>query len=474
MAKIIGRQDELRVLDRLKRSDRSEFLALYGRRRVGKTYLIREYYDNQFAFHLTGLANAATSQQLLNFDLQLQRFSSKEFQASNNWIEAFFKLIEHLESISSNEKKVIFIDELPWLDTRNSDFISGLEHFWNNWADGQKNILLIVCGSAASWMINNVIESKGGLHNRLTARMKIQPFNLKETSEFLRERGCNFTPNQVVLLYMVMGGVPFYLEQIHKGQSVAQVIQSVFFDSNAPLKNEFKQLYKALFRKHAVYEKTVEILASKSKGLTRTELIETGKLRSGGTMSKVLMELEESGFITSYTSLDSKKKNTVYRLSDFYTSFYFRFIIVANQKKEQNYWLNIQNQPVFNTWKRLAFEQVCLAHVKEIKLALGISEVNSFQDTWSGQTNGQKIQIDFLIDRQDQVINIVECKFSNDEFIIDKEYAANLRRKIGVFQNATKTKKAINLLMISSYGVLENEYFLELVQNSLDTEIFFK
>lgn len=473
MKEIIGRFEEKNVLERLKLSDRSEFLALYGRRRVGKTYLVREYFKNQFAFHLTGLANATTAQQLLNFDLQIKRLSSKEYVTSKNWIEAFFTLTDYLESIDTKDKKVIFIDELPWLDTRNSDFISGLEHFWNNWADGQKNIFLIVCGSAASWMINNVIQSKGGLHNRLTERMKIHPFTLKETAEFIKQKGCNFTSNQLILLYMVMGGIPYYLEVIQKGKSVAQVIQSAFFDMNAPLKDEFKQLYKALFKKHEIYEKTVQILATKNNGFTRTELINTGKLSSGGTMTKVLEELEESGFITAYSSIDNKNKNRIYRLSDFYTAFYFRFIAKAQQKKEENYWLNIQNQPIFNTWKGIAFEQVCLSHVKEIKSALGISGVVSNQDTWVGSANDEKVQIDFLIDRQDQVINLVECKFSNDEFVINKEYAANLRRKISVFQNSTKTKKVVNLTMITSFGVLKNEYYLELVQNSLETEIFF-
>jgi len=422
MKEIIGRFEEKRVLDRLKLSDRSEFLALFGRRRVGKTFLVREYFNNQFAFHLTGLANATTSQQLLNFDLQLKRVSSKEYANSKNWIVAFFSF---------------------------------------------------VCGSAASWMINNVIQSKGGLHNRLTARIKIQPFSLKETADFIKHKGCSFTPNQIVLLYMVMGGIPYYLEAISKGKSVAQIIQCAFFDENAPLKDEFKQLYKALFKKHDIYEKTVEILASKNKGFTRTELINTGELSSGGTITKVLEELEESGFITAYSSFDNKKKNTVFRLSDFYTSFYFRFIAKAQQKKEPNYWQNIQNQPVFNTWKGIAFEQVCLAHVKEIKSALGISGVISYHDTWIGSANDQKVQIDFLIDRQDQVINLIECKFLNDEFVIDKEYALKLRRKISVFKDATKTKKALHFTLITSFGVLKNEYYFELVQNSLETDLFF-
>ncbi len=472
MAKIIGRKNQIATLNRLKESNRSEFLALYGRRRVGKTFLIREYFKSNFAFHLTGIANATTAQQLFNFDLQLKHFSKKEFAPSKSWLEAFFNLRDYLTTIETTEKKVIFLDELPWLDTKNADFISGLEHFWNSWADAQGNVLLIVCGSAASWMLNNLIHNRGGLHNRLTERMKIEPFNLCETAEFLTNKGCLFTQTQVVLLYMTMGGIPYYLEAVPKGKSVPQVVQKLFFDPQALLRDEFKQLYRALFRKHEVYEKVVQLLSTKNSGFTRSEILDKSNFNSGGTISKVLMELEESGFITSYSSMDTKIKNKLYRLSDFYTNFYFRFI-VNSQSNEENYWINIQNQPIYNSWKGIAFESVCLAHPNEIKKALGISGIVSRQSTWIGTADGEKAQIDFLIDRQDQVITICECKFSSDDFVIDKAYAAQLRRKIAVFKRATKTKKVVFLTFISSYGLQKNEYAFELVQDSLDVSIFF-
>lgn len=472
MAKIIGRRSQIATLNRLKESKRSEFLALYGRRRVGKTYLIREYFESNFAFHLTGIANATTAQQLFNFDLQLKRFSKKEYAPSKNWLEAFFNLENYLSTLDSTEKKVIFLDELPWLDNKNADFISGLEHFWNSWADAQGNILLIVCGSAASWMLNNLIHNRGGLHNRLTERMKIHPFNLSETAEFLENKGCLFTPTQVVLLYMTMGGIPYYLEAVPKGKSVPQVVQQLFFDKQAPLRDEFKQLYRALFKKHEVYEKVVQLLATKNSGFKRTEIVKNSDFNSGGTISKVLMELEESGFITSYISIDAKIKNKLYRLSDFYTNFYFRFIANGNSYDE-NYWINIQNQPQYNSWKGIAFESVCLMHADEIKKALGISGIVSRQSTWIGTAEEEKAQIDFLIDRQDQVITICECKFSSDDFVIDKAYAAQLRRKIAVFKRATNTKKTVFLTFISSYGLQKNEYAFELVQDSFDISIFF-
>ena len=473
MKEIIGRYEEQQTIQKLHTSNRSEFLALYGRRRVGKTFLVREYFQNRFAFYLTGIANANTDQQLLNFDLQLQRLTGSELQRSSNWIEAFYKLRTYLSQQNPAEKQVLFFDELPWLDTNGSDFIQGLEHFWNNWADGQKNIFLIVCGSAASWMINNLINTAGGLHNRLTHQMKIMPFTLKETADFLQSKGCQFTQQQVILLYMTMGGIPYYLEQVPTEKSAAQAIQHLFFDQNAKLHSEFNQLYRALFRKHETYEKVVEILSGKSLGFTRTELVQKGQLQSGGTLTKILFELEESGFITSYPSLDNKAKNTVYRLSDFYTAFFFKFL--KNYKaSDDSYWLNIQNQPTFNAWKGLAFEQVCLSHVPQIKKALGISGVHSKQSAWIGEANDQKAQVDLLIDRQDQVINLCECKFSNDDFTIDKDYAAQLRRKMEVFKTATKTKKVVWLTFITTYGLQTNAYSNELVQKSITSDALFE
>lgn len=472
MKNIIGRKAELDKFKRFTTSEKSEFVALFGRRRVGKTFLIREYFANNFTFQLTGIANATTEEQLLNFDLQLQQFQKGELIKTKNWIEAFHKLSKYLETVKIKEKKVIFLDELPWLDTKNSDFIKGLEHFWNSWADRQSNVILIVCGSAASWMINNLIQSRGGLHNRLTERIKIYPFNLKETKDFLVSKGCQLTAQQIVNLYMTTGGIPYYLEHVPKGKSTTQIIQYLFFDTNSPLKDEFKQLYRALFKKHEIYEKIVEVLASKNYGMTRSELIEKGKFKSGGTITKVLIELEESGFINSYTPYDKKQKNTNYRLSDFYTSFYFRFL-KDFKYREENYWINLENQPIQNNWKGLAFEQVCLSHISEIKTALGISGMFSHQSSWFGEAFEEKAQIDFLLERQDQVINLFECKFWADKFVIDKDYAAQLRRKIAVFKNATQTKKSVFLTMISTYGTQMNEHSLELVQNDITIDAFF-
>lgn len=470
---IIGRKKEQLKLENLLKSKKSEFLAVYGRRRVGKTFLIREFFNYSFDFQVSGLANASTQQQLFNFDTTLRKQSNLFFEhPSENWLVAFQRLIEHLENRSGNDKIVLFFDELSWFDTPSSDFIIGFEHFWNSWATNRKDVLLIVCGSAASWMVNVLINNSGGLHNRITQKMKIEPFTLQETEEMLLAKNCVLERYQITQLYMVLGGIPYYLDAIQPHLSAPQNIQELLFDKSGLLKNEFFNLYRSLFKKYEIYEKIVEVLSTKNEGLQRSQIIKQSGISSGGTLTKVLADLEESGFICSYISLDSKQKNTLYRLSDYYTAFYFRFI--KNGKYQgRDAWTNLIDNPTQRTWQGFAFEQICLDHVWQIKKALGISGVQSNNVAWKGGTSEKSAQIDLLIDRRDQVINLCECKFSLDTFSINKGYAENLRSKINIFKAVTKTKKSVFLTMITTYGVEKNKYANLLVQNDITLDALF-
>jgi uncharacterized protein len=471
---IIGRKKEINKIDNILISKKSEFLALYGRRRVGKTFLIKEYFNYKFDFYITGVANANTSQQLFNFDSEIRKQSKLIFDSSSaNWLIAFQRLKDHLENIENQEKKVIFIDELPWFDTFASDFMIALEHFWNSWATNRKDIVLIVCGSAASWMINELINNTGGLHNRVTQKIKIEPFNLKETEEFFLSKNAAFDRYQIVQLYMCLGGIPYYLEAVEPTLSASQNIQQLFFEKSGLLRNEFFNLYRSLFKKHEIYEKIVEVLSKKTSGLLRSEIVKNSNISSGGTLSKTLTDLEESGFITSYASLDKKLKDINYRLSDYYTSFYFKFLKDGKFLGE-NTWLNLVGNSEHNTWQGFSFEQVCLDHVNQIKKKLGISGIISNNITWRGKVEEKSAQIDLLIERKDQVINLCECKFSIDSFIIDKEYSEKIRSKISIFKTASKTKKAVFFTMITSYGVVPNKYANLLLQNEVTMEHLFE
>jgi uncharacterized protein len=470
---IVGRKKELQKLDNITKSKKSEFLTVYGRRRVGKTFLIREYFDYTFDFTVSGLANAETTQQLFNFDTAIGKQSNLIFEtASNNWLVAFQRLIDLLENIKHTNKKVIFLDELSWFDTPSSDFMMGLEHFWNSWASNRKDVLLIVCGSAASWMVNVLINNSGGLHNRITQKMKIEPFNLQETEEMLVSKNCVLDRYQIVQLYMILGGIPYYLEAIQPHLSTPQNIQELLFDKSGLLKNEFFNLYRSLFRKYDIYEKVVEVLSTKTEGLQRSDVIKLSGIGSGGTLTKVLADLEESGFITSYISLNNKQKNITYRLSDYYTAFYFKFIKNGLHQGE-NSWINMIDNPTQRAWQGYSFEQICIDHIGQIKKALGISGVQSAHASWRGGTTEKSAQIDLLIDRRDQVINLCECKFSLDTYAIDKEYSEKLRSKINTFKMVSKTRKAVFMTMITTYGVEKNKYASLLVQNEVTMDDLF-
>jgi AAA+ ATPase superfamily predicted ATPase len=472
MMEIIGRKSELSHLRKLNEATSSSFVAIYGRRRVGKTYLIRNAFDNQFDFYVTGMWKVNLAQQLANFHVALIKYDlqAKAEEPANDWFTAFQQLAKLLESGKSG-KKIVFLDELPWFDTAQSGFVSALEHFWNSWASARTDIILVVCGSAAGWMINKLINNKGGLHNRVTHRIRLEPFTLNECEEFFKYKGANFDRYQVIQLYMAMGGIPFYLEQIVAGQSAAQNINRMCFQKDGMLRNEFDNLYRSLFDKAEKHIAIVEALSKKAKGLTRENLIKEAKLPSGGSFTRVLVELEESGFIRKYTAYGNKERNSLYQLTDFYSLFYLKFI-KNSSKLDENSWLNELDSPVQRAWSGYAFEQVCLAHINQIKQFLGISGVQTATSSWisSGRLGAQ---IDLLIDRRDHVINICEMKFSLNSFTIDKKYAEELRNKIGVFKEESKTRKSVFLTMITTFGLAQNQYSMSLVQNDLTMDVLF-
>jgi uncharacterized protein len=469
---MIGREQERVLFQKIKKSSSSEFVAVYGRRRVGKTYLIREAFENNFTFHLTGLANASLYQQLVNFHTTLQkRNPRKEISIPATWFEAFQQLIEYAEN-SKEDRKIIFIDELPWIDTAKSNCISALEHFWNHWASARKDIVLIVCGSAASWMLNKLINNKGGLHNRITQQIKLMPFTLKECEQFLAEKKINWNRYQIVEAYMIMGGIPYYWNALEAGKSAAQNIDTLFFSENGLLKNEFQNLYASLFKNPESHLTIVEALGTKAKGLSRDEIIKYTKSSSSGSTTKIIDELEASGFIRKYYSFNKKAKQSIYQLVDLYSLFYLRFF-KENKSATENFWINTLDTPAHRTWSGYAFEMVCLLHSYQIKKKLGIQGIQSSESSWRSNNQKKGAQIDLVIDRKDETVTICEMKFSINPFTIDKKYEENLRNKLGAFRSETKTRKAVMLAMITTYGIKQNQYSLGLVQNDLTMDCLF-
>jgi AAA+ ATPase superfamily predicted ATPase len=464
MNRIIGRINEQAELSRFEKSPVSEFVAIYGRRRVGKTFLVSEYFASRFDFYLTGLANSNTRMQLINFQLALRQAGNTDALVPKNWLYAFNELKSLLEK-SKRQKKIVFLDELPWMDAPKSDFISALENFWNSWASARKDIILIACGSSTSWMMSKLINNKGGLHNRITQRLKIQPFTLSECKNYLSDAGIVWENYQTAEAYMVFGGIPYYWSLLKKGLSLAQNIDNLFFSDSGTLRDEFKNLYAALFKNSEKYIQIVEIIGKKSKGLTRNEIIKYSAEKSGGGLSKILEDLESCGFIRSYQFIYKKQRDKIYQLTDFYTLFYFNFIN-TNNPKSHNCWSSMIDSPVHRTWTGYAFERVCMEHIPQIKQRLGISGVHTRYASWRSRERLNGAQVDLLIDRNDSVINLCEIKYSINPFAIDKKYAESLRNKIGTFRQETETHKSVFLTFISTFGLKQNGYS-GIVQNEV-------
>ena len=469
---IIGRKEEQQILHSAAQSENSEFVAVYGRRRVGKTYLIRETFGYKFTFQHTGLAKGNTKEQLFSFAISLRDAGYDDCPIPKSWLEAFSLLSAYLKN-STDEKKIVFLDELPWMDTPRSNFISAFEHFWNGWASARKDIVLIICGSATSWIINKVINDHGGLHNRVTKQIALQPFTLKECEMFAQSKGLEMSRYQLAECYMVFGGIPYYWSLLEKGLSLAQNIDKIIFAKNGKLSNEFNQLYASLFKSPEQYIDIVTALGKKKAGMTREEIIAATDKYSNGALSKVLDELEYCGFIRKYNGFDKKSKQAIYQLIDNYTLFYFKFI-QQNENNDEHFWSASIDSAMHRAWSGLAFERLCMAHTQQIKAALGIAGVLSNVYSWrkGADEMSDGAQIDLLIDRKDQVINLCEMKYSLSEYVIDAEYERKLRNKKSVFIDTTNTRKAVHLTMVTTFGIKANAHS-GIVQNEITLEDLF-
>ena len=470
---LIGRKKEMKILENAYQAEESKFVAVYGRRRVGKTYLIRESLNARFTFQHTGYYGGKLSDELFEFCASLREYGLTGFSKPRNWLEAF-ELLKDLIRRSPEKRKVIFLDELSWIDTRGSDFVMALEGFWNGWASARKDILLIVCGSVTSWMLSKIIHNKGGLYNRLSFRIHLQPFTLKECEEYLQSRNIIMNRHQILECYMIMGGIPYYWSFLEKGLSLPQNIDRIFFAKDAPLEQEFDYLYAALFRKPEPYIKIVSALGKKKAGMTREELLKATHSADSGNFTTRLEELESCGFLRKYRYYGMKERNAIYQLIDNFTLFYFKFL--EDKPTDENYWSNQVNMPQVNTWCGLAFERVCLEHVSQMKQALGISGVLSESYSWACKEDSANgiygSQIDLMIVRKDQVIDLCEMKFSGKEYTITEKAAEDIRRKSADFLTVTGARYAVHAVLVTPYGITDGSYTGN-IQNVITTDDLF-
>lgn len=475
MNKVIGREEEKKLFLETLKSKAPELIAVYGRRRVGKTFFIRQTLQKEIVFEFTGTKETNLGQQLANFSKALGKAAGNEklYQVPVNWSDAFDLLVYYLSSKLQVGKAVVFLDEFPWINTHRSGFLQAFDHWWNSWGTKQNNLVVVICGSAAAWMIRHVVNNKGGLHNRITRKIRLLPFTLQEAEAFLKEQNVKLDRYQIVQLYMVMGGIPHYLKEIRKGESAAQTIDRLCFSKDGLLQNEFNNLYHSLFDDATRHLAVIKTLAKNKAGLIRNEIIDAANLSSGGRISEVLEELIESGFITAWLPYDKKSKEAIYKLADEYSHFYIKFMERSHTQGKGS-WLKFSVGQSWKSWSGIAFERICLKHISQLKKALGISVVYSEESAWRyAPKKGNGTQVDLLIDRRDFIIHICEMKFAESAFAIDKKYAGELQNKLDIFRQQTKTKKSLFITLVTTFGVKDNAYASSLVQHSVTIDALF-
>lgn len=466
MNQIIGRSREREQLESLYQSKRAEFVVVYGRRRIGKTFLVREHFAGRFSFAHTALSpfelirekgEYLLQQQLSAFANSLREYGDYHQERPKDWFQAFQWLKEMLQRQSRRRRLVVFLDELPWLDTPRSGFVTAFEHFWNGWGAGQHRLMLIVCGSAASWINDRLLNNTGGMYGRTTREIHLSPFTLSECEQYFTSKGIVMDHYDLLQCHMILGGIPYYMSYLEKGKSLSQNIDLLFFSKGGKLQTEFVRLFDSLFVDSEKYMAIAKLLSKKRGGYTRKEIVSLTGMASGGSLTTILQSLEASDFIVQYIPFCGTSRDTHYRLTDLFTLFYLHFI---ESKKTFNptFWQDNQLSPSLNAWRGLAFEEVCYLHRDNIKRALGISGVQCEMMPWQSKEADDHTQIDMVIDRADRVVNICEMKFSAGPFLIDKAYDADLRRKIQSLMEHTHMKKNPHLTFITTYGLKQNAY----------------
>lgn len=460
--RLIGRSDECRRLERCLERPEAQLIVVRGRRRVGKTFLINQFFENGFDFKFTGEYQASKEHQLENFSLELNRRTHSNQQPPKDWREAFEMLRAYLSGLPEGEKHIVFFDEMPWMDTPRSGFLSAFEYFWNAFGSSMQNLVFILCGSATAWITEHIDRNKGGLFSRKTCSLFLRPFTLGETAEYLQMIGISWSEYDIAQCYMILGGIPYYLSFLSPAETLNENVDHLFFHKNAELADEFDNLFRTLFSNSSDYISIITLLSRKRYGMTLAEIAEKGKFTLNGNLSAKLQQLELSGFICANPSYGQRKKALRYQLSDYFSLFYCRFV-KENYGKDPHFWSHMDHTPSRFAWAGLTYELLCMDHLDQIRQKLGISGVLTETSSWQmrgaeekAETDGA--QIDLVIDRRDHVISLCEIKFSLTEFEIDKACDLNLRNKIDAFRQQTGTSKTLQLVMITTFGVRKNKY----------------
>lgn len=471
---IIGREREIKILEKAIGSEKSELIAVYGRRRVGKTFLIKEYFNENFDFYATGLYEGRQKDELKAFCEGLKEKGIVSKTEIKTWMDAFILLRDYLKTIKK-KRIIVFLDELPWFDVPPGQFLKAFEWFWNSWGSTKKGLKFIVCGSSTSWMIHKFISNKGGLYNRTTTRLYLAPFSLHDTEAYLKNNGFRWNRLLILETYMTFGGIPFYLNLLDTSLSLAENIDRLFFHNDAPLRHEYQFLMQSLFKDAKYYSNILECIARKNKGVTRKEITESKSIESNGALSTALNTLILSDFIRKYNSYGKKQRDALYQLTDPFILFYKRFV-ENNNSKEEHFWQHSYNSPSVNTWKGIAFEEVCLLHLNQINKGLGINGVLTESGCWyyPGNDSWPPVQIDLVIKRADKVVNLCEIKYSEKPYLPTAKLYKQLENQRMVFENVISGPHAVIQSLITPFGMLRKNEWAGAIHNVITLDHLFE
>ncbi|MBU0505584.1 MAG: ATP-binding protein [bacterium] len=458
-----GRKEYVKTLQRLRKNRGSSVVVVYGRRRVGKTSLIQKAFENDKIFNFEGLENQETNKQIINFVTQLKFQAKKEVSVEHikTWHEALYALI----NVAKKEPCVIVLDEFQWMANYRSELVSVLKMMWDQHLSKLNNVTLVLCGSIASFMVKKVIHSSA-FYGRIETEIHLQPFQLHETAKMLESKGFD----EILEAQILLGGIPLYLKLARNFPSIRMAVNELAFSSEGYFFNEFSKIFTSHFGKNSNYRMILDLLAKNPKGVLRKNISQQLKTTTGGTLTGVLYNLEQAGFIRTLKPFDKKmnSRHVKYVLSDPYIHFYLQFIKPHEKQIKtgiKNIGLNIFQGSKYQSWCGYGFENLCWEHAGIISQLLGFSGIDFVVGPYFKPSNsGQKgCQIDLLFDRADKVITLCEMKYRLTP--IGKDVIAEVEKKAQLLENITN--KTIQKVLVTksepTKELIASGYFYKII-----------
>ena len=476
---MIGRKKEIKLLNEICDLEESSLVAIYGRRRIGKTYLVnhmfKKYRQDCLFFEFTGAYDGDKRGQIDNFiDQVYEWFYVEPSFEIKSWSDAFRFLKrtidKEIKKRDSNEKVIVFLDEVPWIDRSNKGgFLSALGYFWNTWCEPRENVVLILCGSNSSWIRDKILKNaRGSLYQRVTHQISMYPFDLKETKAYLLEQKGFMIDNKTVTdIYMIFGGVAKYLSFLNPNESSAENIDRVFFSIHGSMYREYDELFSSLFAdKSDYYKSVIELLCTRRSGFSLSDISKAFNEKLGGKLRLAIAELEECGFIKGLSKYGNSVRGVNYMIVDPYILFHHKWIKGFSRNDiatlPNNYWLHKSSSQSYAVWSGYAFEIVVMVNIRLYLNAIGrlgfFSGVYHWQHMAKSEDE-QGAQIDMVVNYGNNIFDILECKYYNSEYVISKEYAKNIKNKLSMFKKYglySKQKSELRLVFLTSYGVKMN------------------